>query len=140
MLASVACFASICCSLECSGLSLSFSTPTLFFTSRSRDLSGCHDVITLWSESVLISPQIFLATKFGITSDEKGDRVYRNEPEYVREAVETSLKRLQTDYIDLYYCHRFSGKVPVEDTIAAMAELVKLAYPLPVKGSHCSRC
>ena len=43
----------------------------------------------------------------------------------MRAAVEKSLKRLHTDYIDLYYCHRFSGKVPVEDTIAAMAELVK---------------
>ena len=50
---------------------------------------------------------------------------YRNEPEYVKEACAKSLKRLGVDHIDLYYCHRFSGKTPVEDTVGAMAELVK---------------
>ena len=57
----------------------------------------------------------------------------RNEPEYIREACEKSLKRLGIDTIDLYYCHRFSGKVPVEDVIETMAELKKY---ISVFGIH----
>ncbi len=44
---------------------------------------------------------------------------------YVRKAVERSLKNLNTDYIDLYYLHRLDPKTPVEETVEAMAELVK---------------
>ncbi|MCJ1448259.1 MAG: hypothetical protein MMC23_008774 [Stictis urceolatum] len=68
---------------------------------------------------------IFLATKFANQRNPDGTRSVRNEPEYIREACEKSLKRLGIDTIDLYYCHRFSGKVPVEDVIETMAELKK---------------
>jgi aryl-alcohol dehydrogenase-like predicted oxidoreductase len=44
---------------------------------------------------------------------------------YIRSAVEASLQRLQTDYIDLYYQHRVDARVPIEDTVGAMADLVK---------------
>ncbi len=68
---------------------------------------------------------VVLATKFGIVrSDDSAYRAIRGDPEYVRQACEASLRRLGTDYIDLYYLHRADPKVPIEDTVGAMAELV----------------
>lgn len=49
----------------------------------------------------------------------------KNEPEYVKQACAKSLKRLGIPTIDLYYCHRLSGKVPIETIMKAMAELVQ---------------
>ncbi len=71
--------------------------------------------------------QVFLATKFGNQRDENGEWIRINgTPEYVRTACDASLKRLQTDHIDLYYQHRVDKTVPIEETVGAMAELVKL--------------
>lgn len=70
--------------------------------------------------------EVFLATKFGILRS--ADPAYRGvcgRPEYVRSACEASLKRLGVDVIDLYYQHRVDPEVAVEETIGAMAELVK---------------
>lgn len=61
-----------------------------------------------------------LATKFGANKDIGG-----RHPEYVRQAVEASLARLGTDHIDLYYLHRLDPATPIEETVAAMAELVQ---------------
>jgi aryl-alcohol dehydrogenase-like predicted oxidoreductase len=70
--------------------------------------------------------QFVVATKFGIRrGDNPAERWIDGRPEYVREACDASLKRLGTDYIDLYYQHRVDQKVPIEDTVGAMAELVK---------------
>ena len=76
--------------------------------------------------------KIFIATKFGFRyKDEKSefksmDNVYLDcRPEYIKTAVEASLKRLQIETIDLYYAHRIDPKVPVEDMVGAMSELVK---------------
>ncbi|MEJ2040201.1 MAG: aldo/keto reductase [Desulfosarcinaceae bacterium] len=66
-----------------------------------------------------------LATKFGFVKDEEGNRTVDGSPSWVRQACEASLKRLQTDVIDLYYLHRLDPQVPVEETVGAMAELVK---------------
>lgn len=69
---------------------------------------------------------VVLATKFGIVRDaQTGARSINGRPEYVAASCDASLKRLQTDYIDLYYQHRVDSNVPIEDTIGAMAELVK---------------
>ena len=70
--------------------------------------------------------EVVLATKFGIVrrADDPSYRGMRGDPAYVREACEGSLRRLGTDYIDLYYLHRADPKVPIEDTVGAMAELV----------------
>ncbi|WP_439852947.1 aldo/keto reductase [Pseudomonas syringae] len=69
---------------------------------------------------------IYLASKFGIVrGDDPHARGVNGSPEYIRQAIEGSLKRLNTDYLDLYYQHRVDPKVPIEDTIGAMAELVK---------------
>ncbi|KAK0486599.1 NADP-dependent oxidoreductase domain-containing protein [Armillaria novae-zelandiae] len=66
--------------------------------------------------------QIFLTSKFGITPN--GDRG-RGDPEYVKEECTKSLERFGVEYIDLYYQHRPDRDVPIEHTVAAMAELVK---------------
>lgn len=70
--------------------------------------------------------QVFLATKFGNVRGEDGSyRGVCGRPDYVRSACEASLGRLQIDVIDLYYQHRVDPEVPIEDTVGAMAELVK---------------
>ncbi|ACS87084.1 aldo/keto reductase [Musicola paradisiaca] len=70
--------------------------------------------------------QVFLATKFGILRDPANPnaRGICGRPEYVRQAVEGSLKRLGVEVIDLYYQHRVDPNVPIEETVGAMAELV----------------
>jgi aryl-alcohol dehydrogenase-like predicted oxidoreductase len=69
---------------------------------------------------------IYLASKFGLVrSDDPHARGVNGHPEYVRQSIEGSLKRLGTDYLDLYYQHRIDPQVPVEETVGAMAELVK---------------
>lgn len=71
--------------------------------------------------------QVFLATKFGIVRDPANPqaRGTNGHPDYVRKSVEASLKRLGTDVIDLYYQHRPDPTVPVEETMGALADLVR---------------
>jgi aryl-alcohol dehydrogenase-like predicted oxidoreductase len=71
--------------------------------------------------------EVQLATKFGFRLNPESPRARSvdGSPENVRSAVEGSLKRLGTDYIDLYYQHRIDPDVPIEDTVGAMAELVQ---------------
>ncbi len=65
-----------------------------------------------------------VATKFGFVGDEHNAVRVNGRPEYVRAACESSLKRLGTDRIDLYYLHRLDRNVPVEETVGAMADLI----------------
>jgi aryl-alcohol dehydrogenase-like predicted oxidoreductase len=70
--------------------------------------------------------KVVLATKFGnVRTPEGGFAGVSGTPEYVRAACEASLKRLGVDVIDLYYQHRVDPETPIEDTVGAMAELVK---------------
>jgi len=70
--------------------------------------------------------EVVLATKFGNVRAPDGAFLrIDGSPEYVREACDASLKRLGVDHIDLYYQHRVDRSVPIEDTVGAMAELVK---------------
>ncbi|MEI8298521.1 MAG: aldo/keto reductase [Pseudomonadota bacterium] len=70
--------------------------------------------------------QVFLATKFGSVRGPNGEFLGVNgRPEYVRAACEASLQRLGVDVIDLYYQHRVDATTPIEDTVGAMAELVR---------------
>jgi aryl-alcohol dehydrogenase-like predicted oxidoreductase len=71
--------------------------------------------------------QITLATKFGILRDPLNPelRGLNGKPDYVKSACEASLKRLGIDIIDLYYLHRVDGVTPIEETVSAMADLVK---------------
>ncbi len=70
--------------------------------------------------------EVFLATKFGILrSADPHFRGISGRPEYVRSACEASLRRLGVDVIDLYYQHRMDPETPIEETVGAMARLVK---------------
>jgi aryl-alcohol dehydrogenase-like predicted oxidoreductase len=71
--------------------------------------------------------QVVLATKFGLINrrEDTEQRGLDSRPENIRFAVEGSLRRLGTDHIDLYYQHRVDRGTPIEDTIGAMAELVR---------------
>jgi aryl-alcohol dehydrogenase-like predicted oxidoreductase len=68
--------------------------------------------------------QVQLATKFSLRRDPGGGMTIDGRPDNVRASVEASLRRLGVDVIDLYYQHRVDPKVPIEDTVGAMAELV----------------
>src|SRR6266404_422628 len=74
-----------------------------------------------------IRDKVFLATKFAFVRDKANPnaRVVSGKPEYVRAACDASLKRLGIDTIDLYYQHRVDPNTPIEDTVGAMAELVR---------------
>src|SRR3569832_2799532 len=91
--------------------------------------------------------QLVLATKFGIVrGSDPNSRGVNGKPEYVKAACDASLRRLGTDHIDLYYQHRVDPDTPIEDTIGAMAELVKAgkvkylglseASPATVRRAH----
>ncbi len=71
--------------------------------------------------------RVVLATKFGIVRDinDPSKRDVSGKPDYVRSACDASLKRLNADVIDLYYQHRVDPQTPIEDTVGAMAALVK---------------
>jgi aryl-alcohol dehydrogenase-like predicted oxidoreductase len=69
--------------------------------------------------------KVVLATKFGQTQQPGGANGVDGSPAYVKQACEASLRRLSVDVIDLYFQHRVDPKVPIEDTVGAMGELVK---------------
>src|SRR5207253_5992604 len=70
--------------------------------------------------------QVVLATKFGNERNADGSWIGINgRPEYVRKACDASLQRLGVDHIDLYYQHRVDASTPIEETVGAMAELVR---------------
>jgi aryl-alcohol dehydrogenase-like predicted oxidoreductase len=66
-----------------------------------------------------------IATKFANRTDPEGNRFIDNSPEWIRQAVDDSLRRLGTDYIDLYYMHRRDPDVPIEESVGVMAEQVQ---------------
>lgn len=88
--------------------------------------------------------KIFLATKFGFRVRGSGEAFVGGEtyvdasPIWMKQAVEKSLKRLNTDSIDLYYAHRVDPKVPIEETVGAMASLVKEGKVRYLGLSECS--
>ena len=93
--------------------------------------------------------QVVLATKFGNVRTPEGAFVGVNgKPDYVRSACEASLRRLQVDMIDLYYQHRVDPNTPIEDTVAAMTELVKvgkvrylgLSEAAPIRSDAHKKC
>src|SRR5690349_4567592 len=77
--------------------------------------------------------EVIVATKFGMKMAEgkEGAR-----PEYIREAVDGSLRRLQTDYIDLYQLHRPDAKVPIDETLGALNDLVQAGKVREIGASN----
>ena len=89
--------------------------------------------------------QIFIATKFGFRLRNSQGSVFAGgesyvdaSPRYVKQAVENSLKRLNIETIDLYYAHRIDPTIPIEETVEAMAELVKEGKVRYLGLSECS--
>lgn len=80
----------------------------------------------LWVGEALksIRGQVKIATKFGFGVEEGQPTALNSEPKHIRRAVEGSLKRLQTDYIDLLYQHRVDPKIPMEDVAGTVKELI----------------
>jgi aryl-alcohol dehydrogenase-like predicted oxidoreductase len=69
--------------------------------------------------------EVVLATKFGLISHRQGDALtLDSSPENIRTAIEGSLRRLDTEYIDIYYQHRVDPATPIEDTVGALSDLV----------------
>ena len=87
-----------------------------------------EELIGKWFVRTGNRDKIFLATKFGIDRSIPGKSTTRGDPDFVRQTVETSLKRLQTEYVDLLYQHRPDGKVPIEVTVRAMKEYVECVF------------
>jgi len=82
--------------------------------------------------------RVFIASKFGITRTPDGTLVIDNRPESVKRAVVQSLERLGTDRIDLYYLHRIDRTVPIEESVGALAELVRAGQIRHIGLSECS--
>ncbi len=90
--------------------------------------------------------EMVIATKFGNARDRDGRRYINGRPEYVRQACDASLRRLGMDTIDLYYQHRVDPATPVEETVGAMADLVRVgkvrylglseAAPATIRRAH----
>jgi aryl-alcohol dehydrogenase-like predicted oxidoreductase len=92
------------------------------------DIYGPHKNETLVGEAIRgRRAEVFLATKFGFVSDpdRAAARQLDARPEYVQLACDASLRRLGVETIDLYYLHRVDPEVPIEDTVGAMANLVR---------------
>lgn len=100
--------------------------------------------------------KVFLATKFGVRGLQDGTRIFSNQPEYIRTAIDGSLERLRTEWVDLWYwsvhvsarvlrpdahfsaSHRLDGKVPVETVVGTMAEAVTAGKVKYLGLSECS--
>jgi len=97
-----------------------------------------EDLIGQWFKKTGNRDKIFLATKFALYVMPDGSRTIRGDKEYVKQACDKSLKRLGIDTIDLYYQHRTDPKVPIEETVGAMSELVKEGKVRYLGLSECS--
>src|SRR6516165_4000621 len=94
-----------------------FDTADVYGNHRNEELVG--RVLKPYRDRIVI------ATKFGNVFGPGGQRSVNGRPEYVHSACDGSLQRLGVDHIDLYYQHRVDPKVPIEETVGAMAELVR---------------
>ena len=143
--------------LGCMGMSFSYTSFGGFDNEQSYQvLTRAADLgVTLWDTSDVYGPhtneqligkwfketgrrkEIFLCSKFG-NLRVNGQPAVRGDKEYVHEACKASLERLNTDHIDLYYQHRVDNKVPIEETVQAMAELKKEGKIKYLGLSECS--
>lgn len=130
--------------LGCMGLSHAYNTPVPWEDAKQFLLDAFHLGIDFFDSAIIygfgenerllgetLGPyreQLFLASKCGLTSAGSEGALQRSidsSPENIKRSCEESLKRLKTDYIDLYYLHRWDKKTPIEDCIGALADLVQ---------------
>jgi aryl-alcohol dehydrogenase-like predicted oxidoreductase len=132
--------------LGCMNLSHAYGAPVSFEQAEKVLLTAFDQGVTLFDTAALYGfgtnetlvgqvlkkhrQKFTLASKCGMTGvDVKGDgklvRVIDGRPETIRSTCESALKRLQTDVIDLYYLHRWDKKVPIEDSVGALSDLVR---------------
>jgi len=101
---------------------------TLYDSADTYGFGHNEELLGRWLKSLGSARRVkvAIATKFGIVR-QKGqyERRIDNSPAYIRSACDASLQRLGVDCIDLYYCHRRNTDVPIEDTVGAMADLVR---------------
>ncbi len=95
-----------------------------FFDTADRYMKGRHERV-LGRALKGRRDKLIVCSKFGNFDNPDGTKSYNGKPEYVREACDASLKQLGIDTIDLYYLHRIDPDVPIEETVGAMAGLVK---------------
>lgn len=95
-----------------------------FFDTADRYMKGRHEHL-LGRALKARRDQVIIASKFGNFDLPGGKKGYNGKPQYVPQACDASLKNLGLDHIDLYYLHRIDPEVPVEETVGAMAELVR---------------
>jgi aryl-alcohol dehydrogenase-like predicted oxidoreductase len=127
--------------LGCMGMSAFYGAPSDEATAQGVLARALELGVTLFDTAEMYGPytneellgrafagkrdKVFLATKFGIGYNaERTALKVDGSPANVRRAIEGSLKRLNTDHVDLYYLHRVDPDTPIEDTVGAMAELV----------------
>ncbi|EPX73738.1 aldose reductase YakC [Schizosaccharomyces octosporus yFS286] len=97
-----------------------------------------EDCLGRWFKQTGRRNEIFLATKFGYEKKPDGSVALNNTPEHIHKALDISLKRLNVEFIDLYYVHRFSGETPIEtimETLKSLVEAGKIRY---IGLSECS--
>ena len=97
-----------------------------------------EDLIGKWLAKTGKRNELFLATKGGGGVDGQGNALVRSNPEYIKDACYRSLRRLGTDFVDLYYIHRLDKVTPIETTVAAMVELKKEGKIRYLGLSECS--
>uniref|UniRef100_A0A0R0KVN6 NADP-dependent oxidoreductase domain-containing protein n=1 Tax=Glycine max TaxID=3847 RepID=A0A0R0KVN6_SOYBN len=102
-----------------------FSKGITFFDTADVYGANANELLVGKALKQLPREKIQIATKFGIASRGFPDMKIKGSPEYVRSCCEASLKRLDVEYIDLYYQHRVDTSVPIEETVGELKKLVE---------------
>ncbi|KAG9451865.1 hypothetical protein H6P81_004769 [Aristolochia fimbriata] len=102
-----------------------FSRGITFLDTADSYGSGTNEVLVGKALKQLPREKIQLATKFGLFKFVPGEMIVKGSPDYVRACCEASLRRLDVDYIDLYYPHRIDTSVPIEDTMGELKKLIE---------------
>lgn len=127
--------------LGCMNLSHAYGTPPSREAAEALLLNALDSGVTLFDTAALygfglnetlvgevLSPhrkKFTLASKGGLHGNAEGKRVLDGRPESLKASCELSLKRLRTEVIDLFYLHRWDKRVPIEDSVGAMSDLVR---------------
>ncbi|KAF3919329.1 hypothetical protein ABW21_db0202216 [Orbilia brochopaga] len=111
----------------------------VYFIDTSDIYGDSEDIIGKWfSLNPGLREKVFLGTKFSMYVREDGTYGQSGKPDFVKNAIEKSLKKLGSDYVDLYYYHRIEKEVPIEVTMGALKELKQAGKIKHIGLSECS--